>query len=131
MSPACRAAHFLIKARLSGPVLAGSLTAAQGIHEVHCVLRTWRGVFSRRCERPHGLTLRFVGSPLLPAFRGGICGRALRLVVLFPVFVSSNPDRFGLLINANFLKSAPDCNAALMHWTNHLFLCFLLRLIAK
>ncbi len=69
-------------------------------------------------------TVAFVGSPLLPAFRGGIRGRALRLVVLTHVFAYSNPDGFGFLINANFLKSAPDCNGALIRWTNHLFFCF-------
>ena len=75
-------------------------------------------------RRPHALTVPFVGSPLLPAFRGGICGRALRLVVLSHVFSSCNPDGFRFLINDNVLKSAADCNAALIRWTNHLFFCF-------
>jgi hypothetical protein len=39
--------------------------------------------------RPHALTFRFVGSPLLPALRGGIRGRAFRLVILTHVVYSS------------------------------------------
>jgi hypothetical protein len=66
-----------------------------------------RGLIEREFffePRPHALTVAFVGSPLLPAFRG-ICGRALRLVVFTHVFASSNPDGFGFLINDNVLKS--------------------------
>ena len=73
-------------------------------------------------RRPHALTVPFVGSPLLPAFRGAVCGRAFRSVVLTHVFASYSPDAFGYLINDNVLKSAPDCNCTLICWTNHLFL---------
>jgi len=66
------------------------------------------GEVSDLLRRPHALTVPFVGSPLLPAFRGAIRGRALRLVILAHVFASSNPDCFGFLINANVLKPAPD-----------------------